>query len=323
MADLIIGLRGHISYVSFESCSMRGNVHSFRHPEVVRLERRYRWEQACWRCVILNHLDTLVMKVKGHAVKAQERESSRFPKGPLSNRRAPFSQSWRTRVGCGLTRPQGLRDVFGFRNSFITNIFIIRSFKLLCVTLATFPIPQTKTVFTITAGNKSILPFEISHQIISTPSPVDRNFESSTGTRVSWLFNGLQQLSHYQLPSFLTFKRRYNSLLKAIEKENNMASGGVSPAVSIRSETPELPGSNTPHGHSKLNNVLTNTTNMLPSETSISPKIKICVFCGASPGNSPAHMVFTYPSLLSSFAKFSTQIPKTLTEDENRNQPGL
>jgi hypothetical protein len=70
-------------------------------------------------------------------------------------------------VGCGLTRPQGLRDVFGF-SSFITNIFIIHPFKLLCVTLATFSIPQTKTVFTITAVNKSILPFQISHQIIST-----------------------------------------------------------------------------------------------------------------------------------------------------------
>lgn len=102
-----------------------------------------------------------------------------------------------------------------------------------------------------------------------------------------------------------------------------MTSGGVSPAISIRSETPELNGSNTPHGHSKLNNVLTNTTNVLPSENSSLPKIKICVFCGASPGNSPAHMVFTcpFPSFLPS--NFSTQIPKALTEDENRKQPGL
>ncbi|PMD43204.1 hypothetical protein L207DRAFT_484365 [Hyaloscypha variabilis F] len=65
-----------------------------------------------------------------------------------------------------------------------------------------------------------------------------------------------------------------------------MASGGASPALSIRSETPDLPNS-TPHGLSKLSNVLSNTTNV---HNSSPPKIKICVFLGASPGNSPAHM---------------------------------
>jgi uncharacterized protein (TIGR00730 family) len=69
-----------------------------------------------------------------------------------------------------------------------------------------------------------------------------------------------------------------------------MASGGASPAISVRSQTPDLP-STTPHGLSKLNNVLSNSTNALASQTSRSPKIKICVFCGASPGTSPAHMV--------------------------------
>jgi hypothetical protein len=60
----------------------------------------------------------------------------------------------------------------------------IYSFQASCVTLAIFSIPQTKTVFTITAGNKTTFLFEISHPIISTPSPVDRNFETSKGTRV-------------------------------------------------------------------------------------------------------------------------------------------
>ncbi|KAH8761360.1 hypothetical protein BGZ57DRAFT_769665 [Hyaloscypha finlandica] len=69
-----------------------------------------------------------------------------------------------------------------------------------------------------------------------------------------------------------------------------MASGGASPAISVRSQTPDIPGSTTPHGLSKLNNVLSNSTNALASQTSRSPKIKICVFCGASPGTSPAHM---------------------------------
>ena len=71
-----------------------------------------------------------------------------------------------------------------------------------------------------------------------------------------------------------------------------MASGGASPALSIRSETPDLPNS-TPHGLSKLSNVLSNTTNVPNSSP---PKIKICVFLGASPGNSPAQMVTSDPA---------------------------
>ncbi|CZR60171.1 related to Rossmann fold nucleotide-binding protein [Phialocephala subalpina] len=71
-----------------------------------------------------------------------------------------------------------------------------------------------------------------------------------------------------------------------------MASGGASPATSI------LDGvgpSTSLHGLSKLNpnNILntSNDENLAPSAAANgTPKVKICVFCGASPGKSPAHM---------------------------------
>jgi hypothetical protein len=103
MADLTIGLRRRISYVSFEPCSKRGNVHSFRHPEVVRLEQRYRWEEAYWRCVILSHLDSLVVKVRGQAVDAQERRKFAISQG--STNQSPSSVQPIMGHG-GLTRPQ-------------------------------------------------------------------------------------------------------------------------------------------------------------------------------------------------------------------------
>ncbi|KAF8848118.1 hypothetical protein BDZ45DRAFT_718785 [Acephala macrosclerotiorum] len=71
-----------------------------------------------------------------------------------------------------------------------------------------------------------------------------------------------------------------------------MASGGVSPAASIQGDS----RSSTPlHGLSKLNpnNILktTNDENLAPStSTNGLPKVKICVFCGSSPGKSPAHL---------------------------------
>ncbi|KAG4418894.1 hypothetical protein IFR04_007930 [Cadophora malorum] len=77
-----------------------------------------------------------------------------------------------------------------------------------------------------------------------------------------------------------------------------MASGGGSPALS-GAGTP-LPASNSgtdsPNPHNslfKINpaNILSTTSNenVAPTSDGI-PKTKICVFCGASPGNSPAHM---------------------------------
>ena len=95
-----------------------------------------------------------------------------------------------------------------------------------------------------------------------------------------------------------------------------MASGGGSPALS-GTGTP-LPASNSgtdsPNPHNnlfKLNpaNILstTNNENVAPTSDGV-PKTKICVFCGASPGNSPAHMVCTSqlkPRMEISIALFS------------------
>ena len=95
-----------------------------------------------------------------------------------------------------------------------------------------------------------------------------------------------------------------------------MASGGGSPALS-GAGTP-LPASNSgtdsPNPHNslfKINpaNILSTTSNenVAPTSDGI-PKTKICVFCGASPGNSPAHMVCTCqlnPGMEISIALFS------------------
>ncbi|APA15160.1 hypothetical protein SS1G_08758 [Sclerotinia sclerotiorum 1980 UF-70] len=61
-----------------------------------------------------------------------------------------------------------------------------------------------------------------------------------------------------------------------------MASGGVSP-ISSGSPVPSLRESTNPI----MSSPLAQTTN---SSTSTPPPTKICVFCGASPGNSPSHM---------------------------------
>ncbi|KAG4428005.1 hypothetical protein IFR05_016511 [Cadophora sp. M221] len=69
-----------------------------------------------------------------------------------------------------------------------------------------------------------------------------------------------------------------------------MASGGATPIPGSAS------GSDSPNSRNifKLNpaNILssTNDENVAPPTLTGVPKTKICVFCGASPGNSPAHM---------------------------------
>ncbi|KAH7310026.1 hypothetical protein BKA65DRAFT_414502 [Rhexocercosporidium sp. MPI-PUGE-AT-0058] len=82
-----------------------------------------------------------------------------------------------------------------------------------------------------------------------------------------------------------------------------MASGGASPPLSTNgtSISTSVSGSNSPNPHNLFNlnpaNILSSTSeeNVAPTsnpsetETGVA-KTKICVFCGASPGNSPAHM---------------------------------
>lgn len=67
-----------------------------------------------------------------------------------------------------------------------------------------------------------------------------------------------------------------------------MASGGASPPVPLHD------GSGLPaptHGLSKLNPNHVQPPNNENTAPADPPKIKICVFCGSSPGTSPAHMV--------------------------------
>ncbi|KAK0101123.1 hypothetical protein ONS95_012895 [Cadophora gregata] len=76
-----------------------------------------------------------------------------------------------------------------------------------------------------------------------------------------------------------------------------MASGGGSPALSGTGTPipPSTSGTDSPNPHNlfKINpaNILSTTNNETVAPTSDGvPKTKICVFCGASPGKSPAHM---------------------------------
>jgi hypothetical protein len=74
-----------------------------------------------------------------------------------------------------------------------------------------------------------------------------------------------------------------------------MASGGASPAPSILGMSADP--STSVNGLSKLNpeNIISTTVaselSLSVPDTSPIPQTKICVFCGASQGKSPAHMV--------------------------------
>lgn len=68
-----------------------------------------------------------------------------------------------------------------------------------------------------------------------------------------------------------------------------MASGGASPALSATNGTPL---NHTPHPLSNLN------PNSTSGSHNVNKPVKICVFCGASPGKSPGLLfVPLYPSL--------------------------
>ncbi len=106
-------------------------------------------------------------------------------------------------------------------------------------------------------------------------------------------------LKRLGIPRLSINTRTRRSSISNCRAASTMASGGVTPALSIK-EPQET--SETTTGLSKLNpefGLSESSANALKgASNNTNVPVKICVFCGASPGTSPAHMVSPiYPFL--------------------------
>jgi hypothetical protein len=97
------------------------------------------------------------------------------------------------------------------------------------------------------------------------------------------------------------------SSIKPSFQAATMASGGASPFPT--KDSPQVMGS-TGIGSSSLNPDSLSASIVSQTEKF---KTKICVFCGASPGNSPAHMVYLLQASSRIFARSQTELTTTPT----------